>query len=143
MRGIIAGAVIVVIVAVIVIGARSNSVPAHPGNGANPGGTANPGGNGANSVLAPVTIVLECEDGKLETKSPDGREVLTVRTHNEGKPITFVDSPDAIVEDWLKTCGDQAGKLKATAGALPGKGSYEFEAPRARSGSTTVATLCG
>ena len=136
MRGIIAGLVIVVIVAVVAFSARSPQ-PTGPVNGENPKASGGaPAGGLQSGVLAPVAIVLECETATtIELKADDGREVMKIREHNEGQRIGFIDIPEKAVEDWISACCSADPKknpadLKSTAGALPGKATYAFQVPR-------------
>jgi hypothetical protein len=128
MRGLLAFLIAGALVAAIVLTAK----PSNPATGSAGDGPEKGSGNGPGvTALAPVSIVLECEEAtSLSATSADGREVMKIREHNEGQLIRFIDIPDGEVEGWLKTCGDKAGELKITAGALPGKAAYEFEAPR-------------
>ncbi|HYF51107.1 MAG TPA: hypothetical protein VEJ63_16960 [Planctomycetota bacterium] len=119
-RGLIAVGVIAAIVAVLVLTSKpqATSEVKKPEN--DPKGPA---------VIAPVKIVLECEEfTPIETKGPDGREVLVVRTQSEGKTISFLEMP----EKWIEECGLDKGDdaLKGKPDLLPGRASYTFEAPR-------------
>ena len=80
----------------------------------------------AAGVVMPVKIVLECEDATtLEDRSTNGVMVIEVHTASEGKPITYLEIPDEVIE---KKCGIK--KNADTAGVLPGKATYVFETPR-------------
>lgn len=78
------------------------------------------------AVVMPAKIVIECEDTTtLEDKSSGGVTVIEVKNASEGKPITYLEIPDEVIE---KKCGIK--KNADTAGVLPGKATYVFETPR-------------
>lgn len=98
------------------------------GTSATPAGTApagNPSATGV-EVVVPVRIVLEAESPTAmeAVHEPTKREFLKVREQTEGKLVRFLEIEDKLIEK----CGLEKEKDKVA--ALPGKASYEFEAPR-------------
>lgn len=119
MRGLIALIVIVVLALCVVLMAKTS---AKPGSALPPVGPTVT--TGVTAIL-PVKIVLECEEpATLDDKTPDGKVILKVAQQSEGTVIRFLEMPPR----WIKACGFE--KQKGKAGALPGKASYVFEAPR-------------
>lgn len=129
MRGVIAFAVIAVLVAGVIFMGRSDARPNDPTHPRpietetylEPVPT-----HAAKGPVFPVKIILECEEPTtLEDKTPDGKTaVIKVGQQSEGALVRFLEMPD----EWIKVCGFD--KVKGTAGSLPGKASYTFEAPR-------------
>jgi hypothetical protein len=114
--------VLVAVIAVVVLAGRSGSTttrttsptPATPGPGATPG-----------TIVYPVRIVLECEAAdKIEDKMPDGTPVWRIKEQSEGTVIRYIEIPDGWID---KSCYKE---VKEKAGALPGKATYSFDAPR-------------
>jgi len=127
MRGIIAIAVIVVLVGGVVwmAPAKTATPPVPP----TPGKSDNTGANPINQVLPPVSMVLECEGGQRNEKTPEGVVVMKVRTNSEGKAITFIEVSD---DEVFKNSGwkDKFKTAPKPDENPPGMCRYEFEAPR-------------
>lgn len=128
MRGLIAIIVIVGIIGGVVFAGRSNG-NGTPAANTNPGSVQQPSPAGGTEVVAPVKIVLEAENvtaWEPEFTRPDGSKVefLKKESRTEGKRVEFLDVPDKLIEK----CGLEKEKDKVA--GLPGKASYEFEAPR-------------
>jgi hypothetical protein len=123
MRGLIAGIVIVAVIAGAAFMGKSGTTVVPPTK-LDP--ATQPVENGPKmAVVMPVKIVIECEDTTtLNDKAPDGTVVMKIGKQSEGTEIKYIDIPDG----WIDTCG--FGKVKGDAGKLPGLASYEFEAPR-------------
>ncbi|MCY3018544.1 MAG: hypothetical protein NTW87_05875 [Planctomycetota bacterium] len=121
MRGVIALVIVVVLVLGVVMLGRTG-VHSNSGNSA-------PGGIGP--VVYPVRTVLECEEPTtLEDKLPDGTLIWLKKQQSEGTVIKYLESPDGWIDKWIDERKAERKELKGKAGALPGKASYEFEAPR-------------
>jgi len=117
-RGLVAAGVIAVVVLAIVLSSGSNATQ-NPNNG-------KPLKADGTAALAPAKMILECEETTtIDSKTPDGKEVLRVRTQSEGKAISFLEMP----EEWIKECGFET-TLKGKPEQLPGRATWEFEAPR-------------
>lgn len=127
MRGLIVLVLIGAVVGGIVLtgGSSSGSVTTPPVVNAPTGNTPAPTGT-APTVVAPVKIVLEAEEptttDPLDLKT--GTKFLEIREQREGKLVRFVDIPEKLIEK----CGLEKEKDKVA--GLPGKSTYEFEAPR-------------
>ena len=119
-RSLIMLVIIGVVVAVIVLTSKQETpTPPTTGSGLTPD-------RGSDiTVLAPLKIVIECEDTTtIDAVGPNKEVALIVRTQNEGVPISFLEMP----EDWIKHCGLE--KDKDVPGKLPGRASYDFEVSR-------------
>lgn len=126
MRGLIALILIGAVVGgIIIFGQSGESTAAKASDPKANQTTAQPGGTGP-VVVAPVKIVLEAEDptamDPLDLKT--GTKFLEIREQREGKLVKFIDIPEKLIEK----CGLEKEKDKVA--GLPGKASYEFEAPR-------------
>lgn len=124
MRGLIALVIILGIIGGVVVAGRSNgSKPVESTNS-----VQNPAPSGAPGVevVAPVRIVLEAEKPTtIDRKHPaTGAEFLKDMERTEGKKVAYLEIEDKLIEK----CGLEKEKDKVA--ALPGKASYEFEAPR-------------
>lgn len=128
MRGLIAIIIIVGIICGVVFAGRSNGNGA-PATNPNTGTVQQPAPVGGVEVVAPVRIVIEAEKFKTiepEFTAPNGAKTvfLKERTQAEGKPVTFLEIEDKLIEK----CGLEKEKDKIA--GLPGKATYEFDAPR-------------
>ena len=124
MRGLIAVVVIVAVVAGVVLAGRSTPVSANPSN---PATVTTPvaSTNGV-EVVAPVKIVLEAETPTtMDAFDPKTKtEFLKIKERSEGKLVRYIDIEDKLIEK----CGLEKEKDKVA--GLPGKATYDFEAPR-------------
>jgi hypothetical protein len=120
MRGLIALMVVAgVIAGVIFVGRTNGTVTNLPV----PGGTVP---QNSMQVVAPVRIVLECEEPTaMEAVHAESKQTfLVVKEQREGKLVRYLEIPEKLIE----RCGLE--KIKDKIAALPGKASYEFDAPR-------------
>jgi len=125
-RGLIALAVVVAVVMGVAITGWSNGKPNSNTPGVEPS-NVKPGP----AAVYPVKILLECQEAtKLEDKLPDGQVIWKKGERNEGELVKYIESPDGWIDDWVKARPDERKALKGKEGALPGKASYVFEAPR-------------
>lgn len=118
MRGALAAVCVLVAIGGIIFlsaGGNSATTPSQPTNN-----------NGKPIVVKPAKIVLECEEPTtLEDKTKDGTmKIITKVERNEGAPIAFLEIKSGFIDE----C--QLGVEKTHAGKLPGRATYDFEAPR-------------
>lgn len=126
MRGLIAVTVVVILVLAVVLMGRSSARPAVE----KPGATGTGPTQGV-TALFPVKIVLECEEpATLEDKLPDGTVIWKQGQMTVGAVVKYLESPDGWIDEWVKGNPTERKVLKGKPGALPGKGSYVFDAPR-------------
>jgi len=130
MRGLIALIVIVVVIGGVVFAGKSSTgtTPTTP-KPTDSVQQPTPGAAPGVEVVAPVKIVLEAESPTAMEPTftkPDGSvvEFLKKEKRTEGKLLEYLDVPDKLIEK----CGLEKEKDKIA--GLPGKASYEFEAPR-------------
>ena len=126
MRGLIALVVIVAVVFGAILMGRTSAKPS----------PETPNGEGAGvrgvgpAAVYPVKAVLECQEATtLEDKLPDGKEIWKKGQQTEGVVVKYLESTDRWIDEWIKG-NPEREKLKGKEGALPGKVSYVFEAPR-------------
>lgn len=128
MRGLIALVVILLVVGGVVLAGRSPTPPT-PAKSTDSVPQPVVAQGGGVEVVAPVKIVLEAEAptnwDPVFTK-PDGSKIefLKKEKRTEGKLVEYLDLPDKLIEK----CGLEKEKDKVA--GLPGKASYEFDAPR-------------
>jgi len=130
MRGLIAAIIaIAVIGAVVLLGGSNGSVTTGTGNVPSkptpdpkvPSSEKDP------VALTPVKVVLECEEPTtLDGKTDKGQEIMKVGEVIEGQPVRYLE----VASGFITTCGLDDVKIHGKPGELPGRASYEFEAPR-------------
>jgi len=125
-RGLIALVVAVAVVLGVVLIGRTSARPDPDTPNGVPEVVKGPG----LTPVYPVKIVLECQEATtLEDKLPDGQVIWRRGQQTEGVVVKYLEN-DRWIDEWIKGNPLERKELKGKPGALPGKVSWVFEAPR-------------